>query len=170
MHMTQIEAGAPVTRIRPVRRSDVPRLLEMIGALAAHHGDAATATARTLDRDLFGSSACARALVADRDGQVLGYALLAIYPHLHFGRRVMELHHLFVDDSARGNGVGRHLVAAAVEEARRQECAHLVVGTHPDNQRAQQIYSALGFQAQESGGPRFRLDLPAGGALPQGWV
>lgn len=170
MHMTEIDKGDLVIRIRPVRPTDTPRLLEMIAALAAHHGDAATASARTLNRDLFGPSACARVLVADRAGALLGYSLIGVYPHLHFGRRVMELHHLFVDDTARGAGVGRHLVAAAVEEARRQECNHLVVATHPDNQRAQRIYASLGFQPQASGGPRFRLDLPPSGALPAGWV
>ena len=39
MHMQNIEAGAPASRIRKAARADAPRLLDMITALAAHHGD-----------------------------------------------------------------------------------------------------------------------------------
>ncbi len=170
MQMTEIEAGAPISRIRAATRQDAPRLLEMIAALSAHHGDHATATLRTLERDLFGPTACSRALVAERDGALVGYALLCPHPHLHFGLRIMDLHHLFVEAAHRGAGIGRHLVAATVAEARRQECGRLTVSTQADNMRAQAIYDALGFERQGAGGPRFRLDLPANGALPEGWV
>ncbi|MDV7142942.1 GNAT family N-acetyltransferase [Tropicimonas sp. TH_r6] len=168
--MTEIESGAPISRIRGATRRDAPRLLEMIAALAAHHGDRATASLRTLERDLFGPTACSQALLAERQGALAGYALLCPLPHLHFGLRIMDLHHLFVEPAYRGAGIGRHLVAATVAEARRQECGRLTVSTHADNSRAQEIYDALGFERQAPGGPRFRLELPANGALPAGWV
>ena len=47
MQMTNINAGAPVSSIRKANRRDTPRLLEMIAALAAHHGDTASPTAHS---------------------------------------------------------------------------------------------------------------------------
>ena len=170
MQMTNIEAGAPVSRIRKAERRDTPRLLEMIAALADHHGDSASPTAHSLERDLFGPNACSQALLAERDGAVVGYALLSCFPHLQWGRRVMDLNHLFVEPEQRGSGVGRFLVAAAVAEARRQECGQMGVSTHPDNEKAQGLYLSLGFSERPAGGKRFRLELPANGALPEGWL
>ena len=117
-----------------------------------------------------GAPDLASALEMARFAAACGTTHLMCTPHLHLGRRVMTLHHLFVEDGLRGNGIGRHLVAATVAEARRQECAQLVVGTRPENIKAQALYRSLGFLPQDSGGPRFHLDLPADGALPPGWV
>ncbi|WP_068116665.1 GNAT family N-acetyltransferase [Tropicimonas marinistellae] len=156
--------------IRRAVRGDIPCLVDMVSALAAYHGDLATVSPQSLERDIFGPGACARALLAERDGAAVGYVALACYPALHFGRRVMEMHHLYVAPAQRGRGVGRHLVAAAVEEARRENCGRITVSTDPDNARAQEIYGSMGFAPQSPGGPRFRLELPETGALPAGWV
>ncbi len=170
--MTQIDTRDPETtlQIRPAQRSDSARLLEMVTALAAHHGDAATLSPGALDRDVFGPTACARALMAEAGNDVVGYALLCPALNLHFGLRLMDLNHLYVAPTHRGRGIARRLIAASVEEARRQGCGRLTVGTHPDNTQAQEIYRALGFDMASGPGPRFRLDLPATGALPAGWV
>ncbi|WP_158263553.1 GNAT family N-acetyltransferase [Aliiruegeria haliotis] len=161
--------AGPVT-IRQAKRGDASRLIAMITSLAGHHGDAATVTPATLDRDIFDASACTTALVAHCGGSLLGYAALNLITHLHFGRRVMDLAHLFVEDLHRGHGVGRQLIAASVEEARRQRCTRLTVGTHPENETAQAVYRSLGFRDAPVGGTRFQLDLPETGALPDGWV
>lgn len=157
------------TTVRPALRGDIDSLHAMVTALAAHHGDAPRASRATLERDLFGTTACARALLAERRGETAGYAMIHVFPQLQTGTRVMELGHLFVRPEHRGHGLGRRLIAAAVDEARRQQCGRLVVGTRPDNTEAQAIYRGLGFEPAAAPGPRFGLDLPAGG-LPAGWV
>lgn len=161
---------SPRLRIRRAERRDAPRLMEMAAALARSHGDAATPSRRSIERDLFGRSACGLALVAERGGRLIGYALLSCVPHPQWGERLMNLNHLYVEEGLRGRGIGRHLVAEAVAEARRQECGRIIVGTHAENLRAQALYQSLGFLPRPDGGPRFGLDLPADGALPAGWV
>lgn len=155
--------------IRRAVRADLNRLLEMVSSLAAHHGDVAATSREALESDLFGASACVTGLVAERNGAIAGYALLCILPRVHSGRRQMELHHLFVEPAHRGHGIGRRLIAAAVEQARRGNCGRLMVGTHPDNETAREIYRALGFVPAAASGPRLGLELPAG-QLPAGWV
>ncbi len=103
----------PVVVIRNAKPRDLPELNAMIAALAAHHGDAAAITPDKLERDLFGPLPWITALVADsgEDG-LIGYAILVPLYRAQEGKRGMDLHHLFVRDGQRGNGIGHHLVAA----------------------------------------------------------
>ena len=74
----------------------------------------------------------------------------------------MDLHHLFVVPASRDSGIGKALIRAATIAAEAEGCAQLVVGTHPDNHRAQGFYRKLGFKDSSSGGPKFKLQLGAG--------
>ncbi len=148
--------------IRPAIPDDAHSLAKLIAQLAAHHGDQATTSAERLKADLFAASPWAVALVAERDGGLLGYAFLVRLYQAQFAKRAMDLHHLFVVPNARSSGVGTALIRAATLAAEAGGCVRLVVGTHPDNHRAQSFYRKLGFQDAPPGGPRFRLQLGAG--------
>lgn len=148
--------------IRPAVPEDAQPLTELIIQLAAHHGDRATTNAERLRADIFSASPWAIALVAERDGGLLGYALLVRLYNAQFAKRGMDLHHLFVVPASRDSGIGEALIRAAKMTAEAEGCAQLVVGTHPDNHRAQSFYLKLDFQESSSGGPKFKLHLGAG--------
>ena len=148
--------------IRHAVPDDADGLAELISQLAAHHGDQATTDADRLKADLFMSPPWALALVAMRDTNLLGFALLVRLYRAQLALRSMDLHHLFVVPEARNSGIGQALIQAASVEAEVQGCARLMVGTHPDNHRAQDFYRKLGFQDVPPGGPRFRRQLVAG--------
>ncbi|QLP98676.1 MAG: GNAT family N-acetyltransferase [Rhodoblastus sp.] len=132
----------------------------MIGALAAHHGDAAATSGETLLVDAFGAEPWAYFLLAqDQEGAPVGYAALLVVYQAQFARRSVDLHHLFVAPAARGRGVGRALVEAAAEWARVRSAVRLTVGTHPDNARARSYYERLGFSPLPAGGARFAMRL-----------
>lgn len=103
--------------VRHATPADAGALVQLIGLLAAHHGDCATVTRDSVTADLFASPPWATALMADGDSDTLGYALLVRTYRAQFARRVMDLHHLFVVAEARGRGVGTALVRAAAREA-----------------------------------------------------
>ena len=63
--------------IRPADLRDTRGLRKMIHALARHHGDVPSVTEAELHRDLFRPPVSAYALVAEIDGGLCGYALLA---------------------------------------------------------------------------------------------
>jgi len=146
-------------QIRPATRLDAAVILRMIGELAAHHGDTATTDLAQLKRDLFDPQPWASALVAEQGCEILGYALLCRQYRAEAGRRGLELHHLYVTEKARGRGLGRALVAAAISAAREAGCGFVTLGTHPNNQRAQAFYAGLGFAVAAPFGPRFRMVL-----------
>lgn len=137
--------------IHPATPDDLDRLLPMVHALAAHHGDPAACTSEALERDLFGPNAFLQVLIAEA-----GYTALYPMAMLHWGVRGMEMHHLFVQPAQRGTGLGKALVQAAVDLTRAQDGHFLTLGTHPANAQARAFYAALGFQPHHPGA-RMRL-------------
>ncbi len=145
--------------VAPAAPQDGAAILRMAGALAAHHGDAATLTAATLARDLFGPDPWCHALVARADGAAAGFAAFTRLCHLPAGRRGIEITSLWTDPDHRGRGIGSALVAACIDRARAQSCDLIAIGAHPDNHAAQAFHAARGFQRRDGSGIRFRMDL-----------
>lgn len=75
---------------------------------------------------LLASHPAAEVLVAETEhGAMLGFAILFDLPEIVFARRCGQLDDLFVLPEARGRGIARRLVAAAVELGRRRGWSHL---------------------------------------------
>jgi GNAT superfamily N-acetyltransferase len=71
------------------------------------------------------------------------------------------LEDLFVAESARGSGLGRAMVEAAVERAGQRGCRRIELDVDDANAPARGLYESLGF-AEKGGGSAFmqrRLDL-----------
>ena len=146
--MTDIE-------IRPLQAADLGQVVEMAHALAAHHGDQATLDEATLREDALGAVPWVTVLVAQGKERLLGYAALLPLAQVQFGVRGMDMQNLFVQPHARGQGLGAALVARCEAHAKALGCRYLAVGTHPDNNAAQQVYAALGYERRAPAGPRF---------------
>ena len=145
--------------IRAAQKRDLQRLHEMIQALACFHGDFPKLTVQTLEQTLFGPAPGMFVLVAEQGDRLVGYAALHRLFRLHFGIHGMDLHHMFVDARARSQGIGRALIEASITHAKSCGCSYLMVGTHPDNITAQDMYLANGFETASKAGPRFRMRL-----------
>jgi len=62
---------------------------------------------------------------------------------------------VYVDDAARGAGLGRALLAGALERARVRGCRRAELDVSEDNAAALALYGAFGFEAiTDAGGPR----------------
>jgi len=144
-----------VVTIRTAKPRDLPELNEMIGLLAAHHGDAAAITPERLERDLFGPLPWITALVAESEEGLLGYAILVPLYRAQEGQRGMDLHHLFVRDGHRGHGVGQHLVDRARETARKAGCGYLSVSAATGNVQAHRFYEQMDFVPRPVTGMRY---------------
>jgi len=80
-------------------------------------------------------------LARDDGGDVLG--CLALRP---FGSGVAELKRLWVTPAARGRNVGRALVLAVMEGARKRGYARVVLDTAPQLQSSHALYRSLGYE------------------------
>lgn len=145
--------------IRTATSADLPELCKMVHALAAYHGDSATATVAQLQRDLFGSAPWLHALVYQGERHLLGYAALTQLARVQYGQRGMDLHHLYVRSDARGDGIGKALLAASLDYARSKMASYVTVSALPGNDIAQAFYLAQGFHPAPVTGLRYAFNL-----------
>ncbi len=149
-------------QIRAAKPDDMPHLIDIIGQMAAHLGDAARADADSLMRDVFGPQAFAEVLLADTPSGPVGYALLLPLMRAHLGQRGMDLHHLFVRADARGAGVGTALLRAVRAHALARGCSYLTVSTQIDAAAARDFYIQRGFIHAPPAPSRYAMDLSRG--------
>ncbi len=100
--------------IRPATPDDVAIMLRFVRELAAfeREPDAVETTPAMLHDALFGTDPAAEALIAERDGAPIGFALFYLTFSTWTGRRGLWLEDLYVTAAARGSGAGAALLEA----------------------------------------------------------
>ena len=112
----------PTIAIRPAVPSDAPRILELITGLAIYERepDAVETTEQHLHDTLFADNPRTFAVMAELNGQVVGFAIYFYNYSTWLGVHGIYLEDLFVEEASRGHGVGlallRHLAKKAVTE------------------------------------------------------
>lgn len=87
-------------------------------------------------------------LVAELDDRLVGYLRL-VQPVLQpSGTHVRQIQGLAVAAEARGRGIGRRLIEAAVEESRRQGARKLTLRVLAGNAPALRLYERTGFTVE----------------------
>ena len=115
------------TAVRPATPADVETILGFIKGLAAFEKepDAVRATLDDLRRDGFGKQPKFEVLIAELDGEPVGFALFFPTYSTWEGRPGIYLEDLFVTEHARGQGLGRKLMAALAAIAVARGCRRL---------------------------------------------
>ena len=104
--------------IRPAVPADRAALARLVKELNLHQGDPSEHFSEaTVDRDLFGPDAFLDALVAERDGDLVGYAFSHDGYESGYAARGIYLCDLYVVPHARRQKVGRALIAAVARRA-----------------------------------------------------
>jgi GNAT superfamily N-acetyltransferase len=108
--------------LRAAEARDVPAIVGLIRELAEFEKltHLVEVTPQRLHPQLFGERPAAEAVVAERDGQVIGFALFFTNFSTFLGKPGLYLEDLYVQPAQRGNGVGRALLThlAALANAR----------------------------------------------------
>jgi len=139
-------SSIPIT-IRPLSPRDIDAVMQLhreLGWNPAFKADGTTlrqrlATLIAEDNALL--------LVAERDGEVVGYVHGEVVMHLLFAGREMLISELFVMAAARGQGVGRALLAAIEEEAVARRCFRISVLNGRDRESYKRgFYASLGYE------------------------
>ncbi|MFP8885076.1 MULTISPECIES: GNAT family N-acetyltransferase [Streptomyces] len=87
-------------------------------------------------------------LVAELEGKPVGYIKLARPTPLESNGHVRQIQGLAVDGTARGRGVGRALLRAAMAEARRQGASRITLRVLGHNAPARALYASEGFAVE----------------------
>jgi GNAT superfamily N-acetyltransferase len=89
-------------------------------------------------------------LLASADGDVLGVACVRYRYGLWQDAPDACLEDVFVEEVARGRGLGEELVRAAVERARGRGCRRIELDVNDVNEPARKLYERLGFDSYVS--------------------
>lgn len=132
--------------LREATPADVPRILELIRALATYERepDAVDATAHDLLRDGFGPTPRFQVLLADWEGASVGMAFYFFAYSTWRGRAVLYLEDLFVQPEHRGKGIGLALMRALAARAVAEGCPRFVWQVLDWNASAIAFYEKLG--------------------------
>jgi GNAT superfamily N-acetyltransferase len=127
--------------IRDARADDAAAMAELLGQLG--YPATGSAVVGRLERLVIVGD---RVVVADIDGIVAGLAHLQVNPAIEHDRPAAKLAALVVDESHRGQGIGRALVAAIEDEARLRGCALLFLTTSDRRDAAHAFYEQIGLE------------------------
>ncbi len=81
--------------------------------------------------------------LAIEDGRVLGFATLVAHRSTWARLHYVYLEDLYVDEAARGKGVGRALIAAVVEHGKASGAERVYWVTHSHNTKARSLYDKV---------------------------
>lgn len=147
--------------VRRGHRSDVDRLEPLWQALRTHHATLPTMRPVRSPEDSWShrrrqylewlNGDHHTLLLAERDGEPIGYAVVSIgdspVATWELGERTAEMETLSVLETERGAGVGRALTEAAAEVAAEAGAGAMFVGVAHTNADAIQFYERQGFEA-----------------------
>ncbi len=137
--------GSPA-EIRAATPADIGVLMTMIRELAAYErlADQLRATEQLLDRALFGDPPSAEALIAERAGEPIGYALYFRTFSTFLAIQGIWLEDLYVRPEHRKGGAGRALLAAVAARLREGGGERLEWAALDWNELALGFYRSLG--------------------------
>jgi GNAT superfamily N-acetyltransferase len=147
-------AGSPpraATRLRFATAADTATILAFIRELAEYErlAEEAVADEPTLAAALFGERPYAEVVLAELDGEPVGFALFFHSFSTFLGRPGLYLEDLFVRRSARGRGVGVQLLAFLARLALERGCGRLEWSVLDWNAPAIRFYTGLGASAMD---------------------
>src|SRR5437868_10958069 len=91
----------------------------------------------------------ARVFLAYEGDQPLGVAICMLGFSSFRGKPLINIHDIAVSPAARGQGIGRQLLAAIEAEARKLGCGKVTLEVRSDNVRAMGLYRSVGFRSSE---------------------
>jgi GNAT superfamily N-acetyltransferase len=134
--------------IRKATPADVPVILRLVRELATYERepDAVVATEADYLACGFGEEPAFEVLLAEEDGETIGFALWFYTFSTWTGTRCVHLEDLFVQPSHRGKGAGVSLMRALARAAVDAGCKRFVWNVLEWNKPAIDFYARLGAE------------------------
>lgn len=138
-------------KIRPATEHDAGLILQFIIDLARYEKaeHEVKATEATIQQSLFSESSVTQALICEKDGQPIGYAVYFFNYSTWLAKHGLYLEDLYISPAARGSGAGKamlqHLAKVAVDKG----CGRFEWSVLDWNEPAIQFYQSLGAKPQD---------------------
>jgi GNAT superfamily N-acetyltransferase len=134
--------------IRQAQRADAITLFSLIQGLAHYEKltHQVTGTPDTLADHLFGTPAYAEAIVAESQGQLIGFALFFRTYSTFLTKPGLYLEDIFVQEPHRGQGIGKALLKAVAQIAQERGYGRLEWTVLDWNESAIAFYQKMGAE------------------------
>jgi len=140
--------------VRHANRADAGRIAELAVALFELHAKwnprrfTQIATSEGATRFYGDRADNGSVLVAERDGDVLGFAYFEYEPTLYaeLATKVLWLHDIYVDPDARRRHVGSALIESVLEEAKRRGASKVLLSVAVQNAEGHRLFERSGFE------------------------
>ena len=138
-------------RLRDAGREDLHLVLHFIRALAAYErlSHEVTADEATLAHFLFDEPRRAEALVAEWDGEPVGFAVWYYSFSTFLGRPSLYVEDVFVNPAMRGKGIGTAIFAHLAARAVAQGCGRMEWSVLDWNAPSIAFYRSIGAKPRE---------------------
>lgn len=132
-------------RVRAASPHDLAELLPRTRKLNDHEGiRVSDADLEHALRQLLGDASLGGAWLVERDGAVVGYAIVTYGYDLEFAGRDAWLTELWIDGAARGAGIGSEALRLIGDEVKQRDVRALHLQVREDNP-ALRVYQRAGF-------------------------
>jgi GNAT superfamily N-acetyltransferase len=137
--------------LRPAARTDVPTILGLIRGIAEYERLAheVEATESLLHEHGFGPRRVFEAILAERDGRAVGFALYFFTFSTFTGRPTLYLEDLFVVPDERRGGIGSRLLTRLAQIAVERDCGRMEWSVLDWNTPARDLYLKLGAKSMD---------------------
>ena len=144
--------------IRDAVASDAPTILRFIRELAIYENaeHEVKATVESITASIFGEGSVTSALICERDGQPIGFAVWFLTYSTWLSKNGLYLEDLYVTPDARGSGAGKALLKRLASIAVEKGCGRFEWSVLDWNEPAIRVYQAIGAEAQDEW-VRYRL-------------
>jgi GNAT superfamily N-acetyltransferase len=133
--------------IRPAIEADLPSVLALYAQPDLDNGQVLSEDEARAVFAQFARYPNYRLFVALRDGTVVGtYALLVMHNLAHRGAPSAIAEDVVVDKACQGQGIGRQMMAHALQRAKEAGCYKLALSSNRKRTDAHAFYESLGFQ------------------------
>ena len=130
--------------IRPARPDDADAVVALAHSLSVHTQEPTGNFTPEAMRNAVFDEPRVRMLVAQVGGRVVGYAMFHDSYDTANAARGLYLNDIIVEESVRGDGVARALMAGVIREAKKQGDVFVWWTAKPTNSRALAFYKKLG--------------------------
>lgn len=155
--------------VRPATIADAELVYTLICELADYEKlrHEVVATVDSSRDSIFGPNSCTEVLIAELDGEPVGFAIYFSTYSTFLARQGIYLEDIYVREAVRGQGIGKQLLAAVARVAAERQCGRLEWSVLDWNKPAIDFYESLGAEAQ-SEWIKYRLTGDALQALANG--
>ena len=129
----------------PIHRAAIVDVLDSYASDPVGGGEPLTGEARANLAQMLRDHPTALVLLAFSEARAVGIAVCFFGLSTFQARPLLNVHDLAVIPEFRGNGVGRALLSAVEEHARRHGSCKLTLEVQDDNRRARALYESFGF-------------------------